>query len=425
MIKLLTSLENRNFLRLWLAQLISQFGDRIYQLALVGLMAERAPRSDLQLAKLMAFTILPVFVIQPVAAVFVDRWDRRTTLFVCDLIRCVLVLMIPLVLVYRQSMIPIYCGVFLVISFCRFYIPTTMSIIPDLVASDNLLMANSLVSTTGMIAFVLGCALGGFLIDKFGARIGFYIDSMAFLISAIFLFSIKLPLKLDKARIVNTSREMVRTIKKSLWIEFKEGMVYLVQHKEIRFIINMLFILLAAAGAIYVVIIGFIQEAFESVTKDLGILAVCLGIGLFLGAVIYGKFGSRIKWYNTIFVCLFSGGIMLGVFAYSVHNYPNIKMAMVLSSLLGLIVGPIFIASNTTVHLVSDEAMRGKVFSALEIIIHLAFLTAMLLSSWLTHFIGRVWILMGVGILFSMVAVVGFILSRLKGGLAFEAKGVA
>ncbi len=102
MIKLLTQTKNRNFLRLWIAQLISQFGDRIHQLALVGLIAERASGSTMDLAKLMSFTILPVFIIQPFAGVFVDRWDQKTTLFVCDLMRGLLVLLIPLIFIFWQ-----------------------------------------------------------------------------------------------------------------------------------------------------------------------------------------------------------------------------------------------------------------------------------------------------------------------------------
>ena len=79
MIKLLTDRKNKNFLRLWLAQVISQFGDRVHQMALVGLIAERAGVSTSHLAKLMAFTILPVFVIQPFAGIpgtFVRRQSR-------------------------------------------------------------------------------------------------------------------------------------------------------------------------------------------------------------------------------------------------------------------------------------------------------------------------------------------------------------
>ena len=62
--------KHRNFLKLWIAQLISQFGDRIHQFALIALVYERFPGSSLALAKIMACTILPVFLIQPFAGVF-------------------------------------------------------------------------------------------------------------------------------------------------------------------------------------------------------------------------------------------------------------------------------------------------------------------------------------------------------------------
>ena len=186
MAELLTNPEHRNFQRLWLAQLVSQFGDRINQLALVGLIAERSPGSTLGLAKLLAFTIIPVFLIQPFAGVFIDRWNRRTTLFVCDLIRGALVLTIPLIFIYQHSMIPIYIAVFCAFCCSRFYVPAKMSIIPDLVKKDHLANANSLMTMTGMIAAGLGAALGAFIIEYAGARNGFLIDAFTFFFSAAY-----------------------------------------------------------------------------------------------------------------------------------------------------------------------------------------------------------------------------------------------
>ncbi|HLF19082.1 MAG TPA: MFS transporter [Candidatus Omnitrophota bacterium] len=409
MLSLLFHKKHRNFLRLWMAQLISQFGDRINQLALVGLIAERSPGSVFDLAKLLAFTILPVFVVQPFAGVFVDRWDRRTTLFICDIVRGALVLMIPFAFMYRASMVPIYIIVFLTFCFSRFYVPAKLSIIPDIVPKGQLLVANSLVTVTGMIAFVLGCAAGGFLIDYFGARNGFIVDSATFFISALFLLSMHLPQKLKDYRthVLSTGRHIVGTIRQPVWQELKEGFLYLKQHREIRFIIDMLFILFAAAGALYVVIIVFIQKSFQSVTKDLGILAVFLGAGLFCGAILYGRFGKRFIWYKTIFFCLIAAGFMLILFAVLVSRTPNLVVASSLAYLLGAIIGPIFVAANTIVHVVSEDAMRGKVFSALEIITHLAFLATMLLTSWLSHFIQELWILVGAGLIFMLVGLIG------------------
>lgn len=414
MIKMMTSKENRNFLRLWTAQIISQFGDRIHQLALVGLIAERAPGSAMGLAKLLTFTILPVFLIQPFAGVFVDRWDRRTTLFYCDLFRGLLVLAIPFLFIYRQSMVPIYAIVFFVFCFSRFYVPAKMSIIPDLVEDHNLLIANSLVSTTGMIAAVLGCAIGSFLIEVFGSRNGFVIDSITFFLSGMIIFSMTIPkrIKITKEKILETGKDLVGPLRKSIWEEIREGFQYFIQHKEIRFIIDMMFVLLSAAGAVYVVIIIFIQKAFDSVTKDLGILAIALGAGLFVGALAYGKWGKKFRWYKTIFFCLTMGGLMLIAFSLVVHHYPNLLFAILIAFFWGMVIGPIFIASNTIVHLVSDENMRGKVFSALEIVIHFAFLVSMLLSSWLSERIETVYILVSVGILIAGVGIVGFVRAK-------------
>lgn len=426
MIRLLFHKDNRNFLRLWLAQLVSQFGDRIHQLALVGLIAERSPGSTFGLAKIMAFTILPVFVIQPFAGVFVDRFDRRTTLFICDIVRGVLILAIPYIFLHYHSMVPIYIIVFLVFCFSRFHVPAKLSILPDLVDEDSLYKANSLITTTGMIAAALGAMIGAFLIEYYGARNGFIIDAITFFISALFLFNITQPWRwrIQKKTIVDEGKKILEDIKKSVWQEMKEGFDYLLKHKEFRFVVNVMYTVLTVAGAIYIVMIVFIQETFNSVTKDLGVLALSLVIGLFCGVIAYGHWGKKFKWYNTIFLCLICGGLVLVLFSQLVYRYPILPMACGLAMLWGVTIGPIFIASNTVVHIISDENMRGKVFSALEIVINLAFLIAMFISSWLSEIVGMVWILTSVGGLCVFLGLFWLMQSQ-RGILAFDGKKMA
>src|SRR5580692_10704148 len=84
--------KSRDFFRFWFAQLFSQFGDRVYQMALVGLMTALHPGSVMEMSKLFSFAIIPAFIIGPIAGVYIDRWDRRTTLFVCYFIQCMLIL---------------------------------------------------------------------------------------------------------------------------------------------------------------------------------------------------------------------------------------------------------------------------------------------------------------------------------------------
>lgn len=410
MFKLFFKNKNCNFLRLWSAQLISQFGDRIHQFALVGLVSQRAFGSASLMAKLMAFTILPVFLIQPFAGVLVDRWDRRTILFVCDIARSAIVFLIPFVFIFWDSMIPIYVIVFLVFSFSRFYVPAKMSIIPDIVEEDDLLLANSFVSTTGMVAAVLGFAIGA-CIEYWGARTGFIIDAFTFLVSGMIIFSMNMPkqLMVNKDKIIETSKEILGPIRKSIFQEMKEGFQYLFEHEEIRFIMGILFILLAGVGAIYIPIIVFIQQVFNSMTRHISAPAVALGAGLFLGVMLYGKWGKRFVWYKTIFASLCLGGMMLVIFSVGVFHTANIWITVVLAFFLGVVIGPIFIEANTVTHIVSDPEMRGKVFSALEIVIHFAFLITMFLSAWLSDWIGPYWILIGVGVIFMGVGIIGFL----------------
>jgi MFS transporter, DHA3 family, macrolide efflux protein len=416
------SFKNKDFFAFWLAQLVSQFGDRINQMALVGLVAGKnfGSASTMELAKLLAFTIIPVFVVGPIAGVYVDRWDRKLTLFICDIIRGVIILLIPLVFIDQHQMWPIYTIVFLAFCLSRFYVPAKMSIIPELVEPEHLHMANSLATITGMIAFVGGALLGGLIVEYGGARGGFLWDSITFFVSALLISFIGRPkIKVKPQEIRDTGREMAGTYRNVLH-EVKDGIIYILEHREIRYIINLMMILFMAAGAIYVVIIVFIQESFGSVTRHLGFLAVGLGVGLFLGSLAYGKWGDKKKHIETIFLCLMGAGVMMAVFAFAVQAFKNVWVAQALAVLLGMVVGPIVIASNTVVHQVASQKMLGKVFSAMEFASHFAFLVTMLISSKLSEFVPRSAILMTVGVVFCAVGVWGMWKFK-QGGLLGEA----
>jgi len=160
------------------------------------------------------------------------------------------------------------------------------------------------------------------------------------------------------------------------------------------------------------VIIAFVQKTLHSATKDLGLLIMFLGIGLFLGSLIYGRFGQRISQYKVIFASLVLSGVMLIIFAVALQSYPVFLSAAALSLSLGIFISPIMIASNTIIHKVSDNAMMGKVFSSLEIVMHLAFLIFMFVSSFLAERWGNFTILVIVGSLFSLLGLMNLIFRR-------------
>ena len=217
-------LKERNFLLLWLGQIISQFGDRLTQMALIGLVYKIKPSSAMSLAKIMSLAVIPVFLISPVAGVYVDRWNKRKTMFWSDALRGLFIILIPLSFFYIHSLIWVYVFVFL--SFCagRFFIPSKMAIIPVLVDKGNIFMANSLISTTAMIAAILGLGLGGLIVEKYGIKVAFSIDAATFFISSFLIFFMKVK---EKKRflvydLINLGKEAFNAVGRSFIFEAKE-----------------------------------------------------------------------------------------------------------------------------------------------------------------------------------------------------------
>ena len=117
---------------------------------------------------------------------------------------------------------------------------------------------------------------------------------------------------------------------------------------------------------------------------------------------------------KTIFFSLAVSGVMLVVFALAIDNYPYFMVGALLSLTLGILVSPIIIASNTIIHNVSDNNMMGKIFSSLEIIMHLGFLLFMFISSLLAERYSHLWILVVVGCLVSILGVLGMFIKPIR-----------
>ena len=404
--------RNRDFSLLWFSQIISQFGDRLDQMALLALVYRVAPGSTIQLAKLMAFTIIPVFVIGPMAGVYVDRWDRRRTMVVSDILRSLLVFSIAFYFITWKALWPVYVVVFLVFCVSRFYVPAKMAIIPAIVKTDDLLLANSLVNTTGMVAAMMGFGVGGILVAVVGARGGFIIDAVSFLVAGVMIFfvSAKARQASKKEQILEIGRGIMAVVRKSVFQELREAVVFVRNQPQLRSCFGTLFFLWSALGAVYVVGIVFIQQVFGSATREIGLLVVGLGLGLFLGSLTYGRLGHSKYSFKTIFACVFGGGMVLSVFITAVAKYPNLLLAMVLAFILGLAVSPVMVISQTLVHQLTDSSMHGRLFSSLEIIVHFAFLLSMLVAAPLADRLGPVTVLAGVSLLLMAIGAAGFFL---------------
>lgn len=410
-------LRKRNFLLLWMGQVISQFGDRLTQMALIGLVYELKPLSTFGLAKMFSVTVIPVFLIAPVAGVYIDRWNKQKTMYLSDLFRGMLVFLIPLFALKIKSLILVYLFIFLSFCIARFFISAKMALIPDIVAKDELLVGNSLISMTAIIAAVLGLGCGGIIVERVGIYTAFLIDALTFFVSALFVFLMRLQkyeTHFHPSDILHLSKDALIKVKKSFIFEVKEGLRYILASQDTRYAAKIMFLLFASIGSLYTVFIVFIQETLSTITSALGWLAVALGIGLFVGSLLYGKFGSGLSLKRLINYSLTFSSLYLLTLTILLRLYHLGIFAFFSCFLLGLLSSPILIAVNTLIHKESDNGFWGRIFSYLEVIIHLAFIIFMFLASYLAERTSPFTTIIGIGIIIFIFSLANLLSSNDK-----------
>src|SRR6185369_16331902 len=180
---------NGSFSALWAGQLISLFGDRFNQLALVAVVAT-ATGSAFATGLVFFAATLPNLLLSPIAGTFVDRWDHKETMVVSDILRAAIVLVLPVAAV--TNIVLVYPLIFLVTSISVFFRPARVAILPQIVPERDLLSANSALWVGETIADVIGYPLAGILVALLGTAvpIAFWFDSATYLASAGLLATI-------------------------------------------------------------------------------------------------------------------------------------------------------------------------------------------------------------------------------------------
>lgn len=406
-------LGEKNFLLYSIGQVISQFGDRLVQMVLVGFIYKLSPGSTMQLAKVFSFTVIPAFIISPIAGVWVDRWNNKKTMIICDVIRGCLVLTLPLFLLTNQ-LIPLYIVIFAIFTAACFFLPAKFAIIPDLVSSDKLLLANSISTIATVVGGVAGLTIGGLILEWIDVEKTIYLNVIVYITSALSLSLITYKCKKDlkKEKLFVLGNKMKKVFKTSFVHELKEGFRYLILGGKVRFVIYMLFLLMSMAGAIYVISVVFIQETMGSMTRDIGLFGLFLCFGLLLGSYLYGKAGDKFPKEKAIYFSLFASGILVAGFSVGLSLTASFYLGAGLIFLLGVVISPVMISASTIIHENIDETMRGRIFSSLGIVMNIGLLIFMFIASSLAEFIDKMWILLISGIVFSGFGLHGLILKH-------------
>ncbi|MCI0776588.1 MAG: MFS transporter [Chloroflexi bacterium] len=183
-----------DFLRLWGGQTISAFGSLVGGAALqftAILVLDAAP---LQLAALAASTLVPGFLFGLVAGVWVDRLRRRPIMIAADIGRALVLASIPLAWAFDVlHMEHLYVVAFFTGTFTFLFDVAYRSYLPTLIQRDELIEANSKLTASSAATEVGGFGVAGWLVQLITGPLTILVDAVSFIVSALFLHSIKAP----------------------------------------------------------------------------------------------------------------------------------------------------------------------------------------------------------------------------------------
>jgi MFS family permease len=177
-------LFNRNFALLCQAQLVSQFGNQAFTIAMMAWTLE-ATRSATMSGLMVMAGVLPVIALGPIAGTFADgRRSRLRIVAGCDVLSGVLVSLLALGFVvgpagWRPAMLFLAS---LLVGVCNaFFEPAVNAFAPDLVRRDQFEAANAFRQSSRQLTVLAAQGLGGILYAVLGPATLFLIDGLSFL----------------------------------------------------------------------------------------------------------------------------------------------------------------------------------------------------------------------------------------------------
>jgi len=374
--------RHRDFRRLFATRLTSQAADGAFQAALASLFFFSPERqtSAGSVAAAFAVLLLPYSVVGAFAGVLLDRWRRRQILVVANLLRTAMVLGVAGMTFADIDGVALYAAVLACLSVNRFFLAGLSAALPHVVTRDELVMANSVSTTTGTIVAITGGGIGFALKGLFGGGSG--ADGGVIVVAATtYAIAAALAARMDRDLLGPDldgegpqTREAVRRVAYGL----VDGARHVWSHRPAGYA-------LAAIGAhrfFYGIstISGILlfRSYFNDVDDvDAGLAGLAgafaaSGAGFLLAAAITPWVTHRISKQRWIAICFAFAAAAEAVYVFWLSEW----LVLVGAFVVGVAAQGSKICVDTIVQTSVDDAYRGRVFSFYDVIFNIAFVSA-------------------------------------------------
>jgi DHA3 family macrolide efflux protein-like MFS transporter len=377
-------LWNKNFVLLWQGQLISQIGQRYFNVGMLFYIKQATESASL-MGAMMLFSTLPGVLMGPMGGTFADRFSRKKIIVYSDLIQGILVFSLAALMFFLiwatgliatdpQGNLAFFSFVYLtphatVINIIwmfivatlgaiifAFFTPAMSAAIPDLVPKEKLNVANSLNQFAIFLAMFLGQGLGGLIFSITGAPLLFLINSATYLYAA------------GTESFISIPQPPIEPEKKpgEAWKSFirdtKEGLSYVWNEKGMRILFLAAALLHLAIAPMLLLLPFYVEDYLKQNASWYGYLLAAVGLGSVVGYLIAGSVNVRGKAQSKLIILsLLSASISLGIVGFVTQPFTVLGIVTV----IGLTAGIFIVKTTTVIQLAASSEIRGRVFGLL------------------------------------------------------------
>ena len=356
---MLATLRQRNFGLLWSAGLISLAGDWMLRIAL-PIYVYQLTGSALATSTMLIAGMLPDLLFGSIAGVFVDRWDRKRTMVICNLLLAIGLL--PLLAVRSAEQIwLLYLVAFYESTIAQFFGPAENALLPQLVGQQHLVAANSLNALNNNLARLIGPALGGMVAWLTGLAGVALIDAATFLFAAVLIGLISGTFKPVKS-LTADDHGSVGQAWAAVPREWLAGLRLIRRERVVMILFALIAITSLGEGVFGVLFVVFVNRILGGGAQEIGWLMSAQAVGGLIGGVLVGWMDNKVSSIALIGL----GALAFGLIDLAIFNYPAFFPGFTLALILFIAVGipgvTLMTGMNTLLQSAVADEYRGRVF---------------------------------------------------------------
>ncbi len=364
---MLTVLRQRNFGLAWTAGLISLTGDWLLSVGL-PIYVYQLTGSTEATALAIASRVLPRLLLGSVAGVFVDRWDRRRTMIVSNLLLGLT--MLPLLAVHTAEWLWVAYLVSLVEAvLTQFLGPAEQALLPRLVGSTQLVPANALNGLNNNLSRLVGPALGGLVVAAWGLAGAGLLNALTFFAAALLIALIRVDgraLPSERPRDTSGANKPVEVgVFAAAWAEWAAGMALVRRVRPVTVMVLFIAITGVGEGALITLFVPFITTVLGGGGVAYGAILSAQAVGGLIGNLAIGRVGTGLP-PGRLMVAGALGIAAIDALTFNAYRaIPGLGPPLVLMVVVGLPAAAFGVGYNTLLQRVVEDAYRGRIFGAL------------------------------------------------------------